>query len=724
MSKNEKHGRHLLPSVPISRGEIVETVQVTKSCLTKSLCHISGLPLDFISIERLHRPPFAFIHALVKLFVEQLSFAKSLYDEKELESAQSLSRQEKIRFLFKALACVSLITNERLDLFVSPAKMLSGQDALATNHFFQCLSRAAQVTPELSMQKASEVIQRGVNKIYKQSVKTRNMIVKFQAIFRGKLVRGNKTEKRNDSFLPHQTEESIHDSDSCDLEQESSHEEDKAGKAEKIVMKIVEAISPDSSDEEGETECIQNIGPCSSGQLPEENSKNSKSTTSAPDRPDDNSKKENVSDDATAPCVCSKSTNRKLPKPVQRTKVCGKEKDGDHSKSNARKYLKKQPSCLATIPEKKVLKKYKIVNGIKLQQELTIFQSTEMESQETKTKTREEEIDILLSQLKSKLKRLQERESKLEQKVEAARQKEEHLQICESRVTRLAQSLHKKQERLKQERMKQAIEIDKLRLEASDASLRCTTQSSNVVEEPEDDNEQRYEDLWKRACENPTITDLRLKLEARQRAMKKRQEKIVKLEKELLRRLEEVEEERRQMNEERKANNESLQKHLVSVRQKRKSQPSKQKSKITKAQKKNGNENEESRDQSPSSSRRQAFLGKAIANKELLEKLAEVANAREKMQQQKHSKPGELQIQSHFNRSSPSTAQDNNGPLQKSPMSKSSKTSPLSRKISAGNVLITRDATNNTPSDDLPRSLVRYSSHYNNNNERPNNLLY
>ena len=120
-----------------------------------------------------------------------------------------ISRQEKIRFLFKAFACVSLITNERIDLFISPAKILSGQDVHSTHHFFQCLSRAAQVTPELSMQKASEVIREGVNKVYKQSVKTRNTIVKIQAIFRGKLVRcnvGSNTGKWNKA-LPCEREE-------------------------------------------------------------------------------------------------------------------------------------------------------------------------------------------------------------------------------------------------------------------------------------------------------------------------------------------------------------------------------------------------------------------------------------------------------------------------------------------------------------------------------------
>ena len=142
--------------------------------------------------------------------------------------------------------------------------------------------------------------------------------------------------------------------------------------------------------------------------------------------------------------------------------------------------------------------------------------------------------------------------------------------------------------------------------------------------------------------------------------MKKRHIKLVKLEKELIRRLEEVDEERKHIDEEKKAHYESIRN---TARQKRKPLALNiAKSKVAKTQRKDNKGEEDI--ESKKESRRQAFLG----NSDLLKQFAQISSAREKI------------------------------------------ASRIESKI----------ISNNSVSDDVPRSLVRYSSHYN-NNEMQNN---
>ena len=158
------------------------------------------------------------------------------------------------------------------------------------------------------------------------------------------------------------------------------------------------------------------------------------------------------------------------------------------------------------------------------------------------------------------------------------------------------------------------------------------------------------------------------------------------------------------------------------VRKKRKPQSSNQKSKSIKSHKNDvsDQENVGSEEYSPSSVRRQAFLGRRGVDTNLLKQLVQVSCARQKMQHQCHPKSGDSHVQSKSTIKSTPTS---NLSREKSPISRSAKTSPLARKRSVGNILSIHEANSNTASDDLPRSLVRYSSHYN-NNEKQNNQFY
>ena len=127
--------------------DLEESIECTKLCIfssleqkRRSLGSGSDISLDFITKECLARPPFPFIHALITIYVQHLSFAKGLYDDADFIVKNVKSRQDKIRFVFRMLVCIAKLTRERVDIFVSPVKLLSGQEVFATHMFLRCLA--------------------------------------------------------------------------------------------------------------------------------------------------------------------------------------------------------------------------------------------------------------------------------------------------------------------------------------------------------------------------------------------------------------------------------------------------------------------------------------------------------------------------------------------------------------------------------------------------------
>lgn len=169
-------------------------METTRLCLINSpLQAVVGQDLSFITTELLARPPFPFLRAIIKLFVVDLSFAHGLYKDQELDLDVELSRKEKISFLVKILSCVAIVTGERHDILVSPARVLSGHDVLATHAFLLSLARAGRQPLEQSKEAAEKVLLDGETALYRRAVRTRNAFVKVQALYRGRLSR-----KRND----------------------------------------------------------------------------------------------------------------------------------------------------------------------------------------------------------------------------------------------------------------------------------------------------------------------------------------------------------------------------------------------------------------------------------------------------------------------------------------------------------------------------------------------
>ena len=166
--------------------ETDDSAENTRQCICSALQGTGDL--SFITATALRRPTFALLQK-VTCFCQDLHFAEGLYNDTDADVAPT-TRKDKISFLVKVLAVVSILTGERHDVYVSPAKILCGQDVVATHGFLLALAgRACKVPPEQSKEAAAQVLVIGETTLYKRAVRTRNTMIKFQAICRGRLVR-------------------------------------------------------------------------------------------------------------------------------------------------------------------------------------------------------------------------------------------------------------------------------------------------------------------------------------------------------------------------------------------------------------------------------------------------------------------------------------------------------------------------------------------------------
>ena len=178
-------------------------VETTRLCLINSPLQTTGQDLSFITSELLSRPPFPFLRVIIKLFIADLGFAEGLYTDQELDLDVDLSRKDKISFLVKVTSCVAIVTGERHDVFCAPNRILSGHDVPATHGFLRAMTRACKAPLGRSKEAAEKVLQDGETALYRRGVKTRNAIVKLQALYRGTLSRTqNKACSKAESPAP------------------------------------------------------------------------------------------------------------------------------------------------------------------------------------------------------------------------------------------------------------------------------------------------------------------------------------------------------------------------------------------------------------------------------------------------------------------------------------------------------------------------------------------
>jgi hypothetical protein len=480
--------------------DLEESIEYTKTCVIESLQQKRTSPasgfdisLDFITKECLARPPFSFIHALITIYVQHLSFASGLYDDEDFILTNFKARRDKIRFIFKMLVCIAKLTKERLDIFVSPVKLLAGQEVNTTHMFLRSLAKASSDIPsDASAKAAGEVMELGENELYKKSVKTRNTITKFQAVVRGNF--GRRRIRNGVAYTP------------------SFSKIKKDGEKYHCGMYQCVAIALGfrwNDLDYVDSSCTKDIGTMSH--------KNLKTVNDITDLSRNGVKAKiqifsgNGDSKTSLPQISGKTHVRTQNNGVQKT----------HQTKSTRT---------------KKLKKCKIINGVVTRQELVVTVPTE--EQLIIEKERKKTLDELDAELKRKSKRLKDREAKLNLRLQKAKEKEEHLQLHDERVKRLADNLRKQQNKLKQDGLQQALEMDKLRLEiAHRPSDRRLYQTQDTKDIPVFSDE-----LLRQASENKTITDLRLALERKERSMQKRQERMARAEKALQQRILEFEE--------------------------------------------------------------------------------------------------------------------------------------------------------------------------------------
>lgn len=94
----------------------------------------------------LSKPPFRFLHDIVVEVIKATGFARGLYSDAELDSANVTEKNQKIQFLEKIIKVVGVQLNTLVE--AKPQKIVAGLDAQITNNFLQLLAVAAKHMPD------------------------------------------------------------------------------------------------------------------------------------------------------------------------------------------------------------------------------------------------------------------------------------------------------------------------------------------------------------------------------------------------------------------------------------------------------------------------------------------------------------------------------------------------------------------------------------------------
>lgn len=92
----------------------------------------------------LMKPPFRFLHDIFTALAQSSGFAKGLYNDFELDSANMKEKNQKITYLDKMVVCVGQCLGKDVD--VRSAKIVAGLEPENTNIFLQTLAQAASNT--------------------------------------------------------------------------------------------------------------------------------------------------------------------------------------------------------------------------------------------------------------------------------------------------------------------------------------------------------------------------------------------------------------------------------------------------------------------------------------------------------------------------------------------------------------------------------------------------
>ncbi|CAG0918717.1 unnamed protein product [Notodromas monacha] len=93
-----------------------------------------------LSEKLLKKPPFRFLHDVVKAVMVETGFFDGLYTPDELNSDLVKEKEAKIAFLQKAINVLSIATGETIA--AKPSKIVAGHEVEKTNEFLQALGKA------------------------------------------------------------------------------------------------------------------------------------------------------------------------------------------------------------------------------------------------------------------------------------------------------------------------------------------------------------------------------------------------------------------------------------------------------------------------------------------------------------------------------------------------------------------------------------------------------
>jgi len=189
-----------------------ESIANTKAIIQSACHHViaattqvnnnSNFPSIFTDESIVRRPPFTYIHALVKFFVQhsclncwkELLFNNdaNLLADHQSSTSSSLTRKEQLIFITRLLALVSQVTGKQYSILVSPSNILCGIDVISTHEFLQTLVSIVvrkDIEGDVLANAVQYVLKIGDINLYKRGVRVRKGFVRLQAICRGMIVR-------------------------------------------------------------------------------------------------------------------------------------------------------------------------------------------------------------------------------------------------------------------------------------------------------------------------------------------------------------------------------------------------------------------------------------------------------------------------------------------------------------------------------------------------------
>ena len=315
---------------------------------------------------------------------------------------------------------MSQVTGNRLDIFISPSKILCGQDVLSTHIFLQALSASISVPKDKIARAVQYVLDEGDSNLYKRGVRTRKGFTSLQAICRGwrarryEIIAGKQTIIEASAQL---------NEDDADSENSIS-----SPALADITTNLIEPQMHEASQSAGPGNCNDMI---SDSKSEDENMVESYQAVIA--------RKLEVEEELKVAEEKLKVENNRLLRILNLGATHKKSLASSHSapKSHLRPPLSAPHVSITSNTLKRI--------SIKRQDGHISVDETFSDKITN--------FSALQSNLKKKERRLNERESRLKQKLTGSKHKEEELKIQEERISDLAEKIRRQQLQLKEQKL-------------------------------------------------------------------------------------------------------------------------------------------------------------------------------------------------------------------------------------------------------------------------------